>query len=287
MSLLAALDDDRTDERPSSSHLAAKDLKWIAVALLGMMAVLSPIYCSMKRRADKHVCVRNFNAINQAILGYSANHDNRLPPTFEDYGGAPLTEKGGAITWITQVSPYLTQRGSFLCPASEDTEAAQSLVQVPPEPGKGVPGELVSAVRPTTYGMYSAYSAYPIDAVAQPSQTAVVSETANRGARGSFDPMPLTGPDGNPARFDGPAIGWDTGNVAPDRTTKAVTRLAFYEVAGGEFKVDTKSRHEGGIHFLYLDGHYETLGPKSALVSTGPAGIQGRWQVPPTLVPTR
>ena len=35
---------DRTDERPSSSYLSGKDLKWIGIALVAMLLILLPIY---------------------------------------------------------------------------------------------------------------------------------------------------------------------------------------------------------------------------------------------------
>jgi prepilin-type processing-associated H-X9-DG protein len=125
-----------------------------------------------------------------------------------------------------------------------------------------------------------------LSSISDPARSVLIAETSNRGSRGTYDPHPLLGTDGKPAPYDGFVIGWDTGNSIDWYNTtlssdmpKSVTRLSFYDTASGDFHERRASRHDGGIHILFVDGHIETVPPTAAVVRYLDVGgdLTGLW----------
>jgi hypothetical protein len=280
--------DDRTDEPSRSAYLSGKDLKWLTVGFVVLIALLTPIYLSMRERSYSHICVQNLQNIYKATQLYVADKGGSLPVTYIDFntydeGSVSLTSKGLAETWVTDIAPYLGTRSSFKCPAASDAENVRNFVLL--ENPKTRRQEAVE--RASSYGMYGAYSGYPTEMVDRPSETVLFADSSNRGANGTLDPLPFRTADGRVSPWDGFVIGWDTSNQFPTSDTKATTRLAYPNTAKGVFDKDGRNRHPSGNHFIFLDGHLETLNQTAGRVKMSGGFPSGLWSVPPSLSPTR
>jgi hypothetical protein len=264
-----------------SQYMSKKDVRNILLVIVVMLLALFPIYRMMEKNSEKTRCRQNIQAIFAALSQYATEYDERFPAIYAMGGeNEPLLDrKGMPFTWAGVISQYMNKRQSFLCPTAiaDEAEAVASMRKDGPEQELKKHPEGSELL---TYGMYLAYNAFPITQVENPNNTVVVAETSNMGARGTFDPMPFKDSSGAVVPHDAFSIGWDNSNTAPTNTSTAVTRLAFYNAKGGEFKSDGEARHDIGIHALTASGSLVILKPDSAFYNhTRP----GRWAVPATL----
>jgi len=250
-----------------SGYMTRKDLKVILIAFPILVAILMPIYCGMKRDADLHICTSNFGAISKAIGQYSASWDERFPPAYAMEGDAlPLLDsRDRPSTWATLVSQYLNVRASFLCPSATQEEVVTAQHWSESERSVAM-----------AYGLYAPLGGFPVATVYQPSQTALISETSDRGSLETYDPAKFVSAAGK-VLPDGFLIAWDNSNSEFSKTTKSVTRLAFYKTSDGKFSENGQTRHDGGINFLFCDGHVEMLKPEAALVRHLGQDLTGLW----------
>jgi hypothetical protein len=272
------------DPKRGSQYMTKKDLRNILLVAAVVLIGLIPVYKMMEKNSEKTRCVQNMRAIAAALGQYAAENDDKYPAIYAmGSAGEPLLDpKGIPFAWTSVISQYVNNRSSFLCPsatADEVSTVASMRTDKPEQELKEHPAntELV------TYGMYAAYSTFLISQVENPNVVITMAETSNMGARGSFDPLPFKSSEGNVIPFDNFVIGWDNSNQKPDPSTKAVTRLAFYDVKGGDFKSDGDMRHSAGIHALTAGGSLVYLKPDSALYSQRIGVGAGRWSVPATL----
>ena len=83
-------------------------------------------------------------------------------------------------------------------------------------------------------------------------------------------------------------IGYDSGNYEFDPgLTKTVTRLAFPDTKNGKFSKLGPTRHDGGNHFLFADGHLGVLNPNAAKVRFLNDEIVGMWANDRVRIPGR
>jgi prepilin-type processing-associated H-X9-DG protein len=268
---------DETEERPSSSYFSKKEVRVIFVALVLAALLASPVFIQLKRNRDKHVCKDNLLAIAKGIDLYANDNNDMLPPMYEsaEEHPGPRMFRRGPITWISLISRYKeSRRSSFECPTASESEVVLN------EPLSGP-----DAIR-SSYGMFGPRAAASRYAIASPSQSVLVSETSNRGASDTFDPVPFRDAEGNPLPdgfcigFDNTNFTWADSNRATYAKSEYATRLAFPNTANGNFGQNARSRHDGGIHFLFVDLHIETRPPEfSQIRRLGGAGteIVGAW----------
>ncbi|MCX7798885.1 MAG: hypothetical protein N2109_00910 [Fimbriimonadales bacterium] len=256
-----AAPEEAVEERQGSAYLTKKDLRAIGVVLAVLFVLMTPIYIVLKRQAQKAECAMNCKSIQGAMLLYMEVWDNQFPPAYASGPrGEVLLFDGKPFTWASTINEYMSKRAKFRCPAASAEELV--IAAHPYESDQQVP---------MSYGMYLPRSTAALSSISDPARSVLIAETSNRGARGTYDPHPLLGLDGKPAPYDGFAVGWDTGNRIDWYNTtqssdmpKAVTRLAFYNTASGDFQARGASRHDGGIHVLFVDGHIETVPPTAA-----------------------
>lgn len=272
-----AYDPTDPEDRPKSNYLTMRDVRVVIIALLVASLLLWPAVMKMIAARDKHLCKDHLGQVAKALLLYAEDNLGRLPPLYvQGENFEPRQFKGGANTWITLIAGGVKDpKRSFNCPAAHDNETAAS---------EGPEGITLRS----SYGMFAAVSAAPIDNIPNPSSTAMVAETSNRGARDTYDPLPLKTKDGQVVD-NGFVIGFDNSNFTPvdggmDILEKSqfATRLAFYGTGKGEFKKDGLARHQGGIHILYADSHIETLPPTIANIrrmAGAGSDIIGAWAV--------
>jgi hypothetical protein len=266
-----------------SQYISKRDVRAIAVILVVLGVVMIPVYKMLEKNGQKVVCSNNMQAIAGAINQYAEQHDERFPPVFatDPSGTSPLLiGQAKTFTWASEISGYMKTRASFYCPAAEPDEAVTIDSQREIDSNSASDRARKFGEELLSYGMYMAYSGYQVQQVADPNRTILIAETSNMGARGSYDPFPFHAPDGKLVPFDCFAIGWDNSNAGPNKSTKTVTRLAFYEAAKGDFQVNGPSRHNSFIHALTAGGSLLNLDASSALVQQR-GDIVGAWSVPP------
>lgn len=262
---------DEPEGSRRSEYFTKKDVVRLLAVMVGIVIALIPVYNVFKRQSEKHLCQQNLVAISKAISLYTVEWDDRLPPiyaTIAQGDSTPLLDGNGrALTWITLVQGGMSPRASFKCPSASQSEWVVS--QHP----KSQRLSLASA-----YGLYAGVSTRQLSLIPSISQTVLLSETSNFGSEQSFNPMPFVDPGGQKVPHDGFLIGYDDSNVRHTAKTRFVTRLAFRRSRDGVFDAGlTEPRHPNGIHFLFLDGHVETLGPSSAKVERLGEELTGLW----------
>jgi hypothetical protein len=252
-------------------YITAKEARLLILLFVGVFLALIPVYQIFKRNTDKSRCTANMKAIYDAMALYYEEHDSRYPPI--DRSERPdtlvpsLGDTGHVYTWASDVSQYMTARASFLCPSAKPDEIMQ--VEDPRSSKKTIP---------LTYGMYAPYGGYLSSLVENPNQTIILGETSNRGAEGSYDPMPFKSESGQDLP-DGFMIGWSNSNDIGDAQTNAVTRLAFSGVADGHFTATGDARHGDIIHVVTASGELVNANQLYSLFHEGKL-VDPKWTLP-------
>ncbi|MBV6459495.1 MAG: hypothetical protein HONBIEJF_02643 [Fimbriimonadaceae bacterium] len=235
-----------------------------------LVLALIPIYMVFKRQSEKHLCQQNMVSISKAIQLYAASWSDRLPPIYSTIAEGDTTptldENGRPYTWVSLVQPGMSPRASFRCPSATDAELVRN------QHSDSRSKSLSSA-----YGMYVSMATRQLSLIPSINQSVLISETSNFGAESSYDPMPFVDPGGNAVPVDGFLIGYDDSNLRHTMKTQFVTRLAYRNSAKGVFSKANDSRHPNGIHYLFVDGHVETLGPSTARVARIGDELSGIW----------
>lgn len=235
----APQDLERSDEQPKSQYVSRRDVRVVAIALVVLAVLLSPVYFVLKENSDAFKCKRYIRAISKAIELYAAENNDRLPPAYVTFDGeTPFVENdGGVYTWANLVHPYMPKDMSFKCPKASDEECFLD--------HDSQTGELM----PVSYGMYLPLGGMPLSSISNPESTILVTETTSLGARDTFNPHPFKDANGNAIR-DGFVVTWDTGNTLTEDPITSVTRLAYPDTKPGKFSEDGNSRHPGGIYYF-------------------------------------
>ncbi|RYG32590.1 hypothetical protein EON81_20290 [bacterium] len=238
------------------------------VLVLGIL--LSPVYFMGKRNSEKARCVLNFKSMFDAVNLYTKDHDDGLPPVYVvGENGQPATnKKDEPYTWVSDVAGYMTTRANFRCPSASEEE----IVRVQ-SPTGGPPIE-------STYGMYMPYGGVKTFNVERSDTTILVAETSTEGSRGSYDPLKF--------KHDGVVIGWDDNNFQSTESSATITRLAFKDVANGDFSKAT-GRHDSqdkkgsfsGVHALTASGELILIRPGDSKITDRADKLPGGfWNVP-------
>ena len=268
------------DVRVGSQYMSKKDLKTILVILVVLGIALIPVYKMLEKNSEKARCVTNLQAIAGAINIYAEQYEGRFPPAFavDPANQGPLLidkSKSMAYSWATAISPFMKARASLTCPSATPEENLLVWSHRPVDQNNLEDKSRKFGQEFSSYGMYLAYSGFPVDQVADPNQTVIIAESSNMGARGSLDPVKYMDEHGNPIPFDGIGLGWDNSNTAPNRDTKSITRLAFY--ANGD------ARHGQTIHALTASGALINLDQTTSVLINREGVIHGCWSVPASL----
>lgn len=251
-------------------YMTAKQIRSLGLVFVGLLLVWFTIYPIFKRNTDRATCTRNLKAIYDAMSLYAEQHDGRYPPidrSAEIGSLVPsLGDTGHVYTWASDIAPYMNARASFLCPSAKPEEIVWT-----EDPTSS------THFLPLTYGMYAPYGGYLTSLVEDPAETIIVAETSDRGSENTYDPLPFG--DGLP---DGFVICWDDSNDMGDKKTRAVTRLAFPDTAGGHFRLDGAARHGDAIHMLTANGERVNANQAYSLFYL-PGGnrINPSWTLPP------
>lgn len=253
--------------KPTTQFITIKDWKVIAVVVVILFFVSVPIYKQFKSQRDEQLCKSNMNGIYKAMMQYSIQNDERFPPLYSiGANGAPLLFDNKPIVWASVVSPYMNKRDSFDCPSIEEGEGMATIGS------ENVDINLA-------YGMYVAMGSEPYLLLSQPNSTALLLETSNNGAQGSYNPLPFRDTTGSVVPFDAFMAGYDDSNKELTRKSKWITRLAYRNAKNGYDKPGVVPRHAKGLHIIYADGHLGSLHAPEAEVENLWPDAEGTWRV--------
>jgi len=262
-------EEDREERRLRARYTSKKDLVWILIIVTVIVVIAAAMIRAQGPNRDKTICRRNLKHIADAMLSYSLQESDVLPPAYYmEPDGSPVVdaETGAPITWMSLIEPHMGSRTDFVCPSADPAERTTDFSFQ-----KGV-GSFAS-----TYGMYRGLSCVPLNRIPNSGTSVLIAETSESGAGGTYDPEPFG--KGKP---DGFLIGWDNGNLDFDRTTKSVTRLAFGKSSNGYSETST-TRHPEEIFGITAESGLVSLARSSAAVQQDAPRLKGRWWADPNL----
>jgi len=227
-----------------SAYFSKKDFRVLLVVIPVFFLIATPFWFGYKDKRDKQVCAANMRAVWGAMMEYSELNDSRLPPLYAvGENGAPMLSSGRPYVWASLLADYMNERHSFVCPSAADDEAMEAL-------SAGISGGTLRM----TYGMFAPMGAFPHPLLRDPSNTALILETSNHGAQGSYNPLPYRDSSGAAVPFDGFCVAFDDSNSALTPASEWITRLAFRGSSNG-YGTESKPRHSVGLHIIYADSH--------------------------------
>lgn len=256
-------------ERPrSDGHVRRRDLAIIVAVLLVLAALSAPVYRHFRERGEIAENKQNLREVYNAASGYAQDNNDRLPPAYYELGGGTVAfESGLPVAWPTLVGPGMSARAKLRARAAKAEEAAKVL-----------DGANAGKALEVAYGMYRGLSCAPVGMVPEPSDSVLFADSANAGANGSLDPVPLLGPDGQPAGQDAFVIGWDDSNVVFSSKTRFVTRLAVY---GDPESPKARARFGDTVYSITVAGSLRELAPRDARVRYTYPLLEGEWWANP------
>lgn len=268
MSLSTAYDPTDPEDQPKSGHLSRKDLLRITIIIAITLIILIPVYQKLMFDRNKYMCRTHLGEVLKAMQLYAEINTDRFPPAFavaDD--GTPIMSGKRVNTWVSVVSGMMNDPNSeFTCPAAgEDEHVANA----------GGEGKTMLS----DFGIFGAMATMARSNVANPSQTALVTETSSRGSRDTYNPMPFEG------QFpDGFVIGFNNTNFLPEepysifKDSKFATRLSFSGTGKGNFQ-GAQGRHGFSNHILYVDGHIGSIKSHQAEIRRQGEELFGIWSV--------
>ncbi len=254
-----------------SAYVTRKDVKIVGIFLV-ILAVLSyPVFKVLVRYSERTRCTFNMKSLFDATSQYAIQNDEKFPPLY-DTGPAdePMLQTSGApYTWASTLKEYTSPRASARCPSALPEEL--SWTQDP---------KVAQRSYALSYGMFAPMGAFNRSQVEDPDEAVLIGETSNRGANGTYDPLPFLDAGGKPVPYDGSVIGWNNDNFDGNEKTKYVTRLAFPDTATANFKKEGEGRHDDGTLVLTVSGHIRPVRPDAARVTRRYGNLYGVWPMP-------
>jgi prepilin-type processing-associated H-X9-DG protein len=259
--------DPQAVENRRSDLIAKKDWRVIAAVLVVLGLAAWPAYNFLLAKVNATLCKKGLRKMGEAMLNYAADNDDHLPFAYESTGYMSKDvnlRAGYAYTWHWQLNQYVDNWDVFKCHAAHDDENTKT--------SDG------SSVHESSYGMLSGYGGLQLATISSPGDRFVISETTKNGLYGTVDPMPIRS-RGTTLYEDGFVIGFDNAQEYPNGATKSASRLAFPDSGKYGFTDETESRHPGGNHFLFIDGHVRLINAEAGKVNQLGGGF-GSWDVP-------
>lgn len=256
----------------TSAHVRKRDIVIIVAVLLVLAAASAPIYNHFRARGEIAENKQNLREVFNSMTGYAQDNNDRLPPAYYELGGGTVAHEAGLpVAWPTLVGPGMSARARLRARAASAEESARVL-----------DGSSADRAVLVSYGMYRGLSCAPVGMVPDPTESILVADSANGGARGSYNPVPLLDPDGQPSTSDGFVIGWDDSNTVFSAETKAVTRLAIYGAKDGDF-TSAKARFGTTVYAVTVAGSLRELAPSDAQVRYVYPLLEGEWWANPRI----
>jgi prepilin-type N-terminal cleavage/methylation domain-containing protein/prepilin-type processing-associated H-X9-DG protein len=248
-------------------------MKWSGFTLIELLVVLAviavlagilfPTFVSVREKGRQSHCISDLHQINRAFSLYSDDHDDTFPYRPTDLtghpGGAGVSPSGGwppliIPPWTTQIEVYTKNRQILVCPSTRRDWSW------PLWAGSWrVIGEDGPWLAPCGYRGYGS-------AVGKPEWDVFVSYGYNEAVSNNFANYTALAVYRFPSEFGLIAdseVAWFTpfgvGTVWGLSPSGLVLRIAFSEQFPPPSETDPKaentSRHQGGNHIAFVDGH--------------------------------
>ena len=87
----------------------------VVIAIIAILAaILFPAFAKARESARRITCVNNLKQIGTAIMQYTQEFDEKLPP-------ASLVLNGNDVIWPEMIKPYLQDAAVYKCPSNTST----------------------------------------------------------------------------------------------------------------------------------------------------------------------
>jgi hypothetical protein len=249
-------EEDRDVERRGTSYLNRRDFV-ILVAIVVIVVILAYVFIFRRWKDDRDFAVSKSNLaeMSQALALYAGANNDGLPPVYL----AGVSDEGRPFTWANQIFGYIGRPEVFGSDATPEG-GATLLTRFSPS------GE--ASVVSLSYGMLS--SADTARRYEIRDETVILAESVGNGAEGSYNPLPLGGPDGF-------MIGYDNSNGYPTSATRYVTRLGF--IGEGDAPLALRPLHGKGTLGIRADGSVVVFKSASDAFRVSKQGKNpsGRW----------
>lgn len=243
--------DEPEGAQQRSGLVTKKEFRMMLLGFVGIFIILIPVYLNNRKTAFKETCKQNLRSVAAAIDAYCNDQEGYYPlPYYLDNTGAPQLDNGDVKSWVTTVQPYMNTRKNFVCPEAHESELVRNALGG----GKFVLssyGIVPGAICQITEG--GRMITMRKDEIADPNNVLLLTETSNKGARESFDPLPFEDDQAKTQPWDGFIVGFEMDNHVPDVQdgndvikSNYVTRLAFPGTDKGSFE-KSEGRHEGNF----------------------------------------
>lgn len=86
----------------------------VVIAIISMIAaILFPVFARARENARRSTCISNQKQLGLAILQYTQDYDEKLPPVWNGRNSALLVD-----LWPTIISPYVKSTQVYYCPSN-------------------------------------------------------------------------------------------------------------------------------------------------------------------------
>jgi len=103
----------------------------VVIAIIAILAaILFPVFALARGKARQTSCLSNGKQIGLAIMQYTSDYDEMLPPAYYYLNGA--TSANGYMQWSGMVMPYVKSQQVFVCPSHKVKGWAPSCFTTPP-----------------------------------------------------------------------------------------------------------------------------------------------------------
>lgn len=225
-------------EEPLRRGPSTRDRVLVALIIVGVLAVLSPAYFELRRKAHNASCLSNLRHIGEAMNLYMQDNEGRLPPA-----GYTIPNDSRMITWAVLMGAYMAPT-HLTCPADIDHKGPPWLDPDAPEARR----------IHVSYGMFVPAATQKRDTLQY--NGAMLALIADSSAAGlNRVPMP-----GVPAPQQPLFLGFDTKDNITPKGAQVVQRLAVFSSTGDFARLDEMTaRHGNTINMLFADGHIASV----------------------------
>ena len=97
----------------------------VVIAIIAVLAaILFPVFAQARDKARQTSCLSNTRQIGSAVMMYSQDHDEGLPPWW-------TSTPGGYWYWHVHLKPYVKNLQVFICPSAGECDSQFISARVP------------------------------------------------------------------------------------------------------------------------------------------------------------
>jgi prepilin-type N-terminal cleavage/methylation domain-containing protein/prepilin-type processing-associated H-X9-DG protein len=117
----------------------------VVIAIIAILAaILFPVFAQAREKARQTSCSSNLKQIGTALMMYSSDYDEQMPPS-------QLPSTGANVSWPTMLYTYVKNEQVFVCPSGEP---ALKTVQLSPTTSRAYVGITDTRANPNTFNLH-------------------------------------------------------------------------------------------------------------------------------------